>query len=38
MDIRELEIFLWIVRERSISSAAKHLYMTPQGVSKILKK
>lgn len=37
MDIRELQIFLAIARERSVSGAAKHLYMTPQGVSKILK-
>lgn len=37
MDIRELQIFLAIARERSVSGAAKHMYMTPQGVSKILK-
>lgn len=36
MDIRDLKVFQMIAFEKSVSKAAK-LYMTPQGVSKILK-
>ena len=38
MDIRDLEVFLAIAREGSVSKASRYLYMTPQGVSKVLKK
>lgn len=37
MDIRDLKVFQMITVEKSVSKAAKKLYMTPQGVSKILK-
>ena len=37
MDIRDLKVFQMIAFEKSVSKAAKKLYMTPQGVSKILK-
>lgn len=37
MDIHDLKIFLTIAQERSISKASKLLYMTPQGISKVLK-
>ena len=37
MDIRDLKVFQMIAVEKSVSKAAKKLYMTPQGVSKILK-
>lgn len=38
MDIRDLNVFLTIAQEGSISKASRNLYMTPQGVSKVLKK
>lgn len=37
MDIRDLKIFQMIASEKSVSKASKKLYMTPQGVSKVLK-
>lgn len=37
MDIRDLKVFQMIAFEKSVTKAAKKLYMTPQGVSKILK-
>lgn len=37
MDIRDLKIFQMIAAEKSVSRASKLLYMTPQGVSKVLK-
>lgn len=37
MDIKDLEIFLTIAREQSIAKASKRLYMTPQGISKVVK-
>lgn len=37
MDIRELRIFLTITQEQSITRAARLLYMTPQGLSKIVR-
>lgn len=37
MEIRDLKIFLTIAEERSVTRAAKLLYMSPQGISKILK-
>lgn len=37
MDIKDLEIFLAIVQEKSIARASKRLYMTPQGISKVVK-
>ena len=37
MDIHDLKIFLTIAQECSISKASKLLYMTPQGISKVLK-
>ncbi len=37
MDIKELEIFHTIAQERSIKGASKLLYMTPQGISKVVK-
>ncbi len=37
MDIHDLKIFLTIAQEGSISKASKILYMTPQGISKVLK-
>lgn len=37
MDIKELEIFHTIAQERSIKGASKMLYMTPQGISKVVK-
>ena len=32
MDIRDLKVFQMIAFEKSVSKAAKKLYMTPQGV------
>lgn len=37
MDIKDLEIFQTIVQEKSITKASKRLYMTPQGISKVVK-
>ena len=37
MDIKDLEIFLAIAHEKSIAKASKRLYMTPQGISKVVK-
>ena len=37
MNIRDLSSFQTIVKEKSITKASKILYMTPQGVSKIVK-
>lgn len=37
MNIRDLTIFRIVEREKSISKASRYLYMTPQGVSKIIK-
>ena len=37
MTIQELEYFKIICREKSITKAARQLYITPQGVSKTLK-
>lgn len=37
MDIRDLTIFQTAAREKSITKASRLLYMTPQGVSKIIK-
>ena len=38
MEIRDLKIFLMVAEKKSISGASKFLYMTPQGISKVLKK
>lgn len=38
MDIKDLKTFQTIAQERSITKASKILYMTPQGISKIIKK
>jgi len=37
MNIKDLETFETVVSEQSITKASKKLYMTPQGVSKIIK-
>lgn len=37
MDIRELRIFITISQEESLTKASRLLYMTPQGLSKIVK-
>jgi len=37
MDIRNIDVFEIVAREKSIRAAAKYLYMTPQGVSKIIR-
>lgn len=37
MDIKDPEIFLAVVQEKSIARASKRLYMTPQGISKIVR-
>lgn len=37
MNIRDLMLFQTIVKEKSITKASKLLYMTPQGLSKIVK-
>lgn len=37
MDIRNVNVFEMVAKERSITAAAKYLYMTPQGVSKIIR-
>lgn len=37
MTIQELEYFKIICREKSITKAARQLYITPQGLSKTLK-
>lgn len=37
MDIQDFFIFQTVAREGSITKAAKLLYMTPQGLSKIIK-
>lgn len=37
MDIRELKVFQVIAREQSVTGASRYLYMTPQGISRIVK-
>lgn len=37
MNIRDLSLFQVIVKEKSITKASKYLYMTPQGLSKVVK-
>lgn len=37
MDIKDLKIFQTIAEEKSIAKASRILYMTPQGISKIVK-
>lgn len=37
MDIKDLKVFQTIAEEESIAGASKILYMTPQGISKIVK-
>lgn len=37
MDIKDLEIFQTIAKEQSIAKASKRLYMTPQGISRVVK-
>lgn len=37
MDIKDLKVFQTITEEESIARASKILYMTPQGISKIVK-
>ena len=36
MNIKDLEYFQMICQEQSITKAAKRLYLSPQGLSKIL--
>ena len=38
MEIKELEIFLCVANARSLAKASKKLYMSPQGISKVIKK
>ena len=38
MDIKDLKVFHTIAKEESIAKASRILYMTPQGISKIVKK
>ena len=37
MDIKDLKVFHTIAKEESIAKASRILYMTPQGISKIVK-
>lgn len=37
MDIKNINVFEVVAREKSITKASKFLYMTPQGVSKIIR-
>ncbi|MFQ9345675.1 MAG: LysR family transcriptional regulator [Coprococcus sp.] len=37
MDIKDLKVFQAIAKEESITKASRILYMTPQGISKIVK-
>ena len=37
MDIKDLKVFQTIAKEESITKASRILYMTPQGISKIVK-
>ena len=37
MNIRELEYYKMVCQQKSITKAAHALYMTPQGLSKIIK-
>ena len=37
MNIKDLNVFLCVAQERSLQKASKLLYMTPQGISKIIK-
>ena len=37
MNIRDLAVFNTVAREKSLTKASKFLYMTPQGVSKVIK-
>ncbi len=37
MNFRDLTIYQTVVREKSITKASRLLYMTPQGVSKVIK-
>lgn len=37
MDIKDLKVFHTIAKEESIAKASRTLYMTPQGISKIVK-
>lgn len=37
MNIKELEVFRTVAKEKNLSKASKLLYMTPQGISKIIK-
>lgn len=37
MDIKDLKVFQTIAKEESIAKASRILYMTPQGISKIVK-
>ena len=36
MDIKDLKVFHTIAKEESIAKASRILYMTPQGISKIV--
>lgn len=38
MDIKDLKIFQTIAREQNITQSSRLLYMTPQGISKVIKK
>ncbi len=37
MDLKELEYFKMVCEQKSITKAAHALYMTPQGLSRIIK-
>ncbi len=37
MNINDISVFLCVAKEKSISKASKYLYMTPQGISKVVK-
>ena len=37
MNIRDLMLFQTIVREKGLTKASKMLYMTPQGLSRVIK-
>ena len=37
MNIRDFNVFITAAREKSLTNASKLLYMTPQGISKIIK-
>ena len=37
MNIKDFNVFITVAREQNLTKASKVLYMTPQGISKIIK-